>query len=355
MAHFTDALDTLTNYAAASDIVKLIAELDEFKGAWRQMSTLAPERLGSLRHVATVESIGSSTRIEGAKLSDRDVEKLLNNLSIESFATRDEQEVAGYAAAMDMVFDNHAEIPITENHIKQLHQVLLRYSEKDERHRGSYKNLPNHVEAYDADGKSLGVIFETGTPFDTPRMMQELVVWTKEMLDDGILHPLVTIGVFVVVFLAIHPLQDGNGRLSRILTTLLLLKAGYAHVPYSSLEKVVEENKDRYYLALRRTQTSLKEGVVDWHSWLRFFLLTLKKQKNRLAEKIEFDDGLKGLTPDDNQIIGHVRKHGRITTADAVELLRLPRPTVKKRLARLVELGQLALHGKGRGAWYGTP
>ena len=236
------------------EVLTLIAEIDEFKGAWRALGTLAPERLSALRRVATIESIGSSTRIEGSKLSDRDVERLLANLEIKSFATRDEQEVAGYAEVMETIFHAWQEIPVTENHIKQLHRDLLQYSEKDDRHRGEYKTLPNSVAAFDDAGKQIAVVFETASPFDTPRLMDELVAWLREAQELKRLHPLLVIAIFTVVFLEIHPFQDGNGRLSRVLTTLQLLKAGYAYVPYSSLEGVIENSKEGYYLALRQTQ-----------------------------------------------------------------------------------------------------
>src|SRR5664279_5787655 len=136
-----------------SEILALIAEIDEFKGAWRALGTLAPERLSALRRVATIESIGSSTRIEGSRLSDRDVERLLANLEIKAFATRDEQEVAGYAEVMETVFAAWQDLAFTENHVRQLHRDLLVYSEKDAWHRGSYKTTPNSVAAFDADGK----------------------------------------------------------------------------------------------------------------------------------------------------------------------------------------------------------
>src|ERR1039457_379970 len=162
------------------ELLSLIAEIDEFKGAWRALGTLAPERLSALRRVARIESIGSSTRIEGSKLSDRDVERLLANLEIKSFATRDEQEVAGYAEVMETIFHAWAEIPITENYIKQLHRDLLQYSEKDDRHRGEYKTLPNSVAAFDNAGQQIAVVFETASPFDTPRLMADLVAWLRE-------------------------------------------------------------------------------------------------------------------------------------------------------------------------------
>ena len=232
------------------EMLSLVAEIDEFKGAWRALGTLAPERLSALRRVATIESIGSSTRIEGSSLSDREVERLLSNLAIKSFDSRDEQEVAGYAEVMETVFASWAEVSVTENHIKQLHRDLLRYSDKDERHRGEYKTASNSVAAFDADGNQVGIVFETASPFETPRRMAELVDWFRQA-QQGALHPLIAIGIFIVVFLEIHPFQDGNGRLSRVLTTLLLLRAGYAYVPYSSLESVIEQSKEGYYLALR--------------------------------------------------------------------------------------------------------
>jgi len=219
------------------EILGFIAELDEFKGAWRALGTLAPERLSALRRVATIESIGSSTRIEGSKLSDREIEKLLANLEIKSFHTRDEQEVAGYAETMELIFQSWGGVTLTENHAKQLHRDLLKYSEKDAHHRGQYKTQPNSVAAFDENGKQIAMVFETAAPFDTPRLMTEVVGWAREELESRQLHPLLVIAIFIVVFLEVHPFQDGNGRVSRILTTLLLLRASYAYVPYSSLER----------------------------------------------------------------------------------------------------------------------
>src|ERR1035438_5669761 len=269
------------------EVLSLIAEIDEFKGAWQALGTLAPERLSALRRVASIESIGSSTRIEGSKLSDREVERLLSNLEIKSFATRDEQEVAGYAETMELVFLSWAEITLTENHVKQLHRDLLRYSEKDAHHRGKYKTQPNNVAAFDETGKQVGIVFETAAPFDTLRRMSELVAWTSDAFSSRQLHPLLVTAIFTVVLLEIHPFQDGNGRLSRILTTLLLLRAGYSYVPYSSLESVVENSKEGYYLALRQTQGTLRSSAPNWQPWLIYFLRALQQQKRRLATKVE--------------------------------------------------------------------
>jgi Fic family protein len=347
------ALDT-TTLRITPEILSLIAEIDEFKGAWRAIGRIAPERLSGLRRVATIESIGSSTRIEGARLSDREVEALLANIRICSFTTRDEQEVAGYAEAMETIFGAYDAIPLTENHIRQLHRDLLVHSTKDERHRGSYKTLPNHVEAFDESGKSLGVVFDTATPFDTPRRMAELVEWVAGKEKDRSLHPLLVIGVFVVVFLEIHPFQDGNGRLSRILTTLMLLRAGYAYVPYSSLENVIEQSKESYYLSLRRTQGTIRTEAPDWNPWLEFFLRALQSQKQRLEKKMERERIMLAALPELSVLILELaREHGRVTMAEAVRVSGSSRNTIKEHLRALVEQGHLTLHGAGRGAWYG--
>ena len=336
------------------EILSLIAEIDEFKGAWRAIGRIAPERLSSLRRVATIESIGSSTRIEGARLSDREVEALLANIRIGAFDTRDEQEVAGYAGAMDTIFRAFDAIPLTENHIRQLHRDLLVHSTKDERHHGAYKTLSNHVEAFDENGKSLGVVFETATPFDTPRRMAELVEWAAGKEKDRSLHPLLVIGVFVVVFLEIHPFQDGNGRLSRILTTLMLLRAGYAYVPFSSLESVIEQNKDSYYLSLRRTQGTIRTDEPDWNPWLEFFLRALQSQKQRLEKKMDRERVMLAAMPELSVLILELaREHGRVTMAETVRVSGASRNTIKEHLRTLVAQGHLTLHGAGRGAWYG--
>ena len=335
------------------EILNLIARIDEFKGAWRALGTLAPDRLSALRRVATIESIGSSTRIEGSKLSDREVEKLLSNLAIESFKTRDEQEVVGYAELMDLVFSSWRDIPFNENHVKQLHQILLRHSEKDSRHRGQYKANSNSVAAFDENGVQIGIVFETASPFDTPRLMAELVAWVNGERDKAQLHALLIIAIFVVVFLEIHPFQDGNGRLSRVLTTLLLIQAGYAYVPYSSLESVIELNKEAYYLALRQTQGSIRTDAPNWQPWLVFFLRSLAEQVRRLEKKVEREKIVLGALPELSlQIVEFAREHGRVTIGDAIKLTGVSRNTLKQHFRNLVEHGHLNQQGSGRGVWY---
>ncbi len=345
-------MDPLAHTPVTPELLRKIAEIDEFKGRWEALSNLAPQRLSALRRIATIESVGSSTRIEGARLRDDEIEKLLTGIDVSSFRSRDEQEVAGYAELMERIFESSAEIELTENTLRQLHGIMLRYSRKDERHRGSYKTFPNNVEAFDADGRSVGIIFETATPFDTPRLMETLVFWTNQAFAEQRYHPLLVIAVFVVRFLAIHPFQDGNGRLSRALTTLLLLRTGYRYVPYSSLERIIEDSKDEYYVALRRAQSTLDEDESQLIDWLMFFVRSLHRQREVLEHKIEQERLMAPLAPLSAKLVAIVDEHGRVTVRVAAALTQASRNTIKDHLGKLVVAGLLVRRGRGRGTWY---
>lgn len=336
-----------------SEMLNLIAEIDEFKGSWQLLSRISPDRLSSLKKVATIESIGSSTRIEGAKLSDKEVEALLSQVNRGSFESRDEQEVGSYALACEKIIENFDAIPITENGIKQIHSWLLSYSEKDERHRGEYKTIPIKIEAFDNQGKHIGIIFETTSPLETPIKMQELVKWVQDTLRVKNLHPLIVIGIFIVIFLAIHPFQDGNGRLSRLLTTLIMMKCGYSYVSYSSLESIIEANKESYYLSLQRTQKSWQNHKPDWMPWLLFFLRSLQRQKRHLEQKIFRESSImKELSPLSKNIIELLQAHGKLNIREIEILTNANRNTLKRTLSQLVKNKHIAMHGKGKATWY---
>lgn len=281
------------------------------------------------------------------------VEKLLVNLQIKSFETRDQQEVAGYAEVMELVFRSHTDISISENHIRQLHRDLLKHSSKDAHHCGEYKKTNNSVAAFDEEGKQIGIVFQTASPFETPRLMTDLVVWVNDALETKKLHPLLIVAIFVVVFLEIHPFQDGNGRLSRILTTLLLLRSGYRYVPYSSLESVIEQSKENYYLALRQTQGTIRTDSPDWQPWILFFLQALQQQMKRLSIKIDREKiMLSTMSELSLRILDYAREHGRVTIANMVKLTGVSRNTLKEHFRQLHEKGHLSMHGSGRGTWY---
>jgi len=224
---------------------------------------------------------------------------------------------------------------------------------RDAWHRGNYKTSSNSVVAFDENGRQIGVVFETATPFDTPRLMTELVTWMQEERGAERLHPLLLIGLWVVVFLEIHPFQDGNGRLSRVLTTLLLLQAGYAYVPYSSLEGVIEQNREAYYLALRQTQGTIRSGAPNWQPWLVFFLRSLAEQVRRLNTKIERERLVLAPLPELSvQIVELAREQGRVTMGDVIRLTGASRNTLKQHFRTLVDQGHITRHGSGRGSWY---
>ncbi|MDA3916284.1 MAG: DUF977 family protein [Deltaproteobacteria bacterium] len=345
-------MNYLNNFVISGELLKSIAEIDEFKGRWAAFGNLVPERLSALKRIATIESVGSSTRIEGVKLSYDEVSRLLSGLEINSFRSRDEQEVAGYANLMELIFDSYSDLQLSENHIQQLHSILLKYSEKDERHRGYYKKFSNNVEIFDGFGQSIGVIFETATPFETPNLMKDLLQWVNIAFKTRSHHPLILIATFIVRFLAIHPFQDGNGRLSRALTTLLLIQNGYLYVPYCSLEKIIEDNKDEYYRTLRQAQTTMKTSESYIGEWISFFIKCLDIQKNLLIKKIKRERLMAPLSLLSEKIMGILKEHGRVTVKEAEITLGANRNTIKDHLKKLVESGLIIKRGAGRGTWY---
>ncbi|HEX5074443.1 MAG TPA: Fic family protein [Gemmatimonadaceae bacterium] len=336
-----------------SELVRLIGELDLFRGTWRKMQEIRAERLVQLRQVTTIESTASSTRIEGVELTDAEVARVLEGIGSESFRARDEEEVKGYAELLARIYESHAEIRLTENHIKGLHKILLGHSTKDERHRGEYKKQPNDVVRKRGDIVEE-VVFNTATPFDTPRLMTELVEITNAALEDRSLHPLVVIARFIVDFLAIHPFQDGNGRLARALTTLLLLRSGYDYVPYASLERVIEENKPQYYLALRESQLAMRENASEFGSWLFFFLKALKAQQDTLASKLQVEKAMLSLSDIQQRIADLVAARVRMTGPDIARELQLTERAARYHLDVLSSRGIIAKGGRKRGAYYTT-
>ncbi len=337
------------------DMLKKISEIDSFKVTWNGgLVRLRPEQLKSMRRIATIESVGSSNRIEGNQMSDAQIETLFRNINKTSFKSRDEEEVAGYADLINTIFDDFATIPLNENYIKQLHKILLRYSGKDLHHRGEYKKDSNRVAAFDTNGNEIGSIFETATPFDTPRLMTELLDWTRRNMADDYLHPIIVIGVFIVHFLAIHPFTDGNGRMSRALTVLLMLQHGYSYMPYVSMESIIEASKSSYYLALRGTQKGIWTDNVDYEPWLTFFVNSLFKQKQHLESKIAAAMAANDakLSATATAILDLFETQSRWTAADIARTLDKNLETVKKSVQSLVKRSILKKLGSTKSAWY---
>jgi Fic family protein len=272
--------DFLTNQR----VMQLIASIDEYRGKWNVVEKRENRYLKELRKIATIESIGSSTRIEGATMTDEEIQQLLKDVKITKFKTRDEQEVIGYYEVLELIFGNFSAIQLSESYIKQLHQLLLKHSNKDGRHRGGYKNLSNKVVATHPTGEQK-TIFATTDPVLVEGEMFELIEWTNLQWREKTIHPLIVLSVFIYEFLSIHPFQDGNGRLSRLLTTLFLLKQGYEFMQYISFENHIEKHKKAYYDALMTAQRKriTQEDIID--KWLLFFLESLKTLTEKLDKK----------------------------------------------------------------------
>ncbi|MFH0779701.1 MAG: Fic family protein [Parcubacteria group bacterium] len=333
-------------------IVAKIAKIDELKGQWISGARLSPQVLGRLKKSVLITSTGASTRIEGSRLSDEDIEKLMRGINIQKFTNRDKQEAQGYYELLEKVFDSWKNLKFNENLIKHFHQELLKYADKDEKHRGDYKKGENKVHMVDEAGKSVGILFDTVPAYLTPGQMRDLVEWAQKTLEENKYHPLLVIGNFLVEFLKIHPFSDGNGRLSRVLTNLLLLQAGYLYIPYVSHEKLVEDNKPDYYIALRRSQKTIGTEKENITVWLDFFLDTILKQSQMAVELLSKENIEKILSKKQLivwQYIGKVREAG---TGDIVKNTKIIRPTVKQTLNVLLRLKKIERIGQGRSARY---
>ncbi|MEY4723611.1 MAG: hypothetical protein RLZZ324_1124 [Candidatus Parcubacteria bacterium] len=330
-----------------------IASIEQFKGSWQGSARLSPQILGRLKAWVIITSTGASTRIEGATMSDEEIARFLRGLKAKKPASRDEQEVAGYADLIGRIFDNWKTIPLSENWILQFHDILLQFSDKDRTHKGKYKSAPNTVVMKNAHGEEV-VLFDPTPPYLVKPEMQDAIAWANGEFDTGSVHPLLVIANFIFEFLAIHPFKDGNGRISRALTNLLLLRAGYGYVPYVSLDEIIEQSKAEYYLSLRATQKHHKTDDEDVTPWVTFFLDALVQQTER-ARKIMASDQPEKLFSENQAAIYRLFEGDQaMSVADVGAALdgRIGRETVKQVLARLVALLLLERIGQGRGTRY---
>jgi Fic family protein len=336
----------------SQEILQKITKIDEFKGLWKGSLRLSPQTLGRLKRSVLITSTGASTRIEGSRMSDDEVARLLQGLKSMPPKGRDAQEVAGYADLLGRIFDNWKTFKITEGQILHFHQILLNFSEKDNTHKGRYKTIDNKVVMIKEDGEEV-VIFEPTKPYLTKKEMNDVLYWLNEELKRKETHPLILIANFIFEFLAVHPFRDGNGRLSRALTTLLLLKTGYTYVPYVSLDEIIEERKIDYYLALRKTQSRHKTKNEDIAPWLNFLLDALLEQI-RKAKEIMDEDQPEKLLSEKQLRIYQLFQSDTLSVSEIEKLLKksIPMATIKQALSRLVDLKLVEMIGIKRGARY---
>lgn len=343
---------TAFNPAMFQEIITKLSEIDLFKGNWDSIETKEKKYLKELREIATIQSIGSSTRIEGATLNDQEVKKLLKSVKINKFDKRDEQEVIGYYEVLETILEHYGKIDLSERYLHQLHSILLKYSDKDQRHKGQYKNLSNQVVANYPDGKQK-IIFKTTAPHLTSNEMQQLIDWTNTQLETKVLHPVLITAVFVYEFLSIHPYQDGNGRMSRLLTTFLMMKQNYNFVEYVSFENVIEERKDMYYRVLMETQKHRGTDQELLDKWVIFFLNCLTTLVQKLKGKYEVYNTLKiSLNARQKEVLVYIKQHRIIQVKDLEENLQYSRNTLKKDLKYLVKEGMILTTGSGSGVKY---
>jgi Fic family protein len=329
------------------ELAQELSQLDRFDAQWQAIERREQKTLKGLKSIATVQSVGASTRIEGSHLSDKEVEVLIENLDINKLIERDEQEVAGYYETLNLIGESYRDISVAESSIRQLHNILMKHSTKDAYHKGDYKINTNRVERTEKDG-SKTTIFETTLPgWATQEAMAQLIEWYN---NDSKTHPLIRAALFVYEFLSIHPFQDGNGRLSRLLATLLLKKSGYIWIEYVSFEHEIEYRKNEYYKRLMEVQRNRpSEDVTEW---VYFFLDCLKKIQGQLLQKIKEKESRESVGVREQHIYAMVENNPGISSGEIAEKLKIPNSTVKRILADLVSMRNLIVHGAGRGTRY---
>jgi Fic family protein len=334
-----------------SEIWSKIAHIDELKGQWTGGVNFTPQVLGRLKKSVLITSTGASTRIEGARLSDEDIEKLMRGISIQKFTDRDKQEVKGYYELLENVFDSWQYIKLSESAIKHFHKELLKYVEKDKLHRGEYKKRENRVDMISTGGKTVK-LFDTTPAYLTSKEMLELVEWTQKAFQEKNVHPLLILGNFIVELLNIHPFQDGNGRISRIITNLLLLKSGYLFVPYVSHEKLIEDNKPEYYIALRKSQKTFKTNREDISAWLKFFVNILLTQSKMAVELLSKENIETILSQKQLSIWQYLQTVNEASPDEIANKTKVARPTVNQALNKLLHLKKVERIGLGRSTRY---
>jgi Fic family protein len=325
-----------------------LSHLDRFDASWNSIEKREGASLKQLKSIATVKSVGASTRIEGSKMSDDEVAVLIDKIDITHLELRDQQEVVGYFETLDTITDNFAAIEITESQIKGLHNLLLKHGEKDAWHRGQYKQHSNAVEATLSNG-SKQLIFRTTDPgFPTQDAMNRLIDWYEQ---DTNTLPLIKTALFVYEFLSIHPFQDGNGRLSRLLASLLLLKNGYAWIQYISFEHEIENKKAEYYKVLMETQRNRPGENVT--AWLQFFISCLNNIQRNLLQKLDqHKDPAQALSLREQRILFFIQNYPGSKSGEIAQKLDIALPTVKKTLKDLTTKNLVSKIGIGRATAY---
>jgi Fic family protein len=328
-------------------LINLISEIDRFDANWTAIERREGQSLKELKSIATVRSVGASNRIEGNRMSDEEVDVLLQKIDITKLTDRDSQEVVGYFEVLDLISGSYSTISVTESHIKSLHNSLMKYSAKDQWHKGNYKLHSNAVEASFPDGTRQIIFQTTEAGFATEDAMRALLNWYTSETE---VHTLIKVASFVYDFLSVHPFQDGNGRLSRLISTLLLLKNGYKWIQYVSFEHEIESRKNEYYQVLRNCQA--QRPNEDITVWIQFFLSCLSNIQSQLLTKLQKSGTETQLSPKEKSIYVIIQNRPNIQSGAIAEKLAIPAPTVKRILSALLNKGLIEKQGSGRNVSY---
>jgi len=278
---------------------------------------------------------------------------MMRGISVQKFTDRDKQEVRGYYELLENIFNSWKTLRFNESTVKHFHSELLKYIDKDKRHRGDYKKQENKVYMVNKDGKSLGILFNTTPAYLAPKETQELIEWTDKALNEKKYHTLLIVANFLVDFLKIHPFQDGNGRLSRVITNLLLLKEGYEYMPYISHEKLIEDNKPEYYIALRKSQKTIGSKKENITPWLEFFFAIFLKQSQMAVDLLSRENVEKLLTSKQMAVWQYLQGIGEMATPmEIAKKTKIAQPTVRQALNKLMRLKKIERVGQGRSTSY---
>ena len=338
--------DRLKDEKWDSEIIGYLTVIHEARGKQSVYMKQKPQELDKLVEIAKVQSTEASNEIEGIRTTNTRLRQLMEEKT--SPRTRDEKEIAGYRDALNIIHESFDYIPLTPNYIRQLHRILL--SHTDSAFGGNFKSVQNYISATDESGKSY-TLFTPPAPFETPGMVEELCNEYNRVIGEGKVDPLIVIPIFIHDFLCIHPFIDGNGRMSRLLTTLLLYRSGYEVGNFISLEAKIAKHKDLYYDALYASQQGWHEGKDDPTPFIKYLLGTIAAAYRDFEERME-------IVTEKGTSLNAVRRAietriGKFTKAEIAGLCpNLSSTTVERLLKTLCDAGEIEKKGSGRATFY---
>ena len=330
------------------EVINYIGLIHEFKGRQQLYLEQKPQELETLVEIAKIQSTESSNAIEGITTTKARLKSLMADKTTPR--DRGEKEIKGYRHVLNVIHENFDYVPIRKNYILQLHKMLYQFTE--ERFGGSFKDTPNEIDRVYPDGRTV-LLFKPLEPFETPEAVEKLCEEYDKAINKYGIDPLIAIHVFIHDFLCIHPFNDGNGRMSRLLTTLLLCKSGFVIGRYISLEKKIEITKDEYYVALQESSQNWHEEKNDDTAFIKYILGTIvaayrdfEERVNMLGKKVSARDMVEKAIRS---------KIGKFTKNDIMELCpEIGRGSVENSLKALCEEGIIKKEGQGRATFYYT-